>query len=163
MGGAFYANMKGIEWFIKEVVPNINIELIIIGRGFELIKEKLSIPNKVRVVGEVDSLDYWYNNAKFVVAPIFDGSGMKTKVAEALMFGKKIVGTPEAFSGYEDVIAEAGWICKTKDEFISAIEEAQNRITSPFDLRLRTIFEKNYSMDAAYNRLIKILNDKNWK
>ena len=41
------------------------------------------------VVGEVESLAQWYHDAYFVVAPIFDGSGMKTKVAEALMYGKE--------------------------------------------------------------------------
>ena len=46
--------------------------------------------------------------AALVIAPIFDGSGMKTKVAEALMHGKHVVGTPEAFSGYAaDIVAAA--------------------------------------------------------
>jgi glycosyltransferase involved in cell wall biosynthesis len=158
VGGAFYANVHGIEWFIKNVVPFINIELIIIGRGFELLKNKLEVPGKVSVVGDVASLDDWYNKAHFVVAPIFDGSGMKTKVAEALMYGKKIVGSVEAFTGYDAVTGKVGWICKNADEFIMAIKDAQNSINNSFDLELRILYEEYYSNDSAYTRLVHILN-----
>lgn len=36
-----------------------------------------------------------------MVMPIFSGSGMKVKTAEALMYGKFLIGTKEAFEGYE--------------------------------------------------------------
>ena len=99
VGGGFYANRAGITWFVKHVVPRIDIKICIVGRGFEDLKPALERPGRVEVVGAVDSLSKWYRKATFVIAPIFDGSGMKTKVAEALMYGKRIVGTPEAFSG----------------------------------------------------------------
>ena len=62
---------------------------------------------------------------KVVIAPIFDGSGMKTKVAEALMYGKRIIGTREAFSGYEDIAEEVGWVCNTKEEFVAALRTVE--------------------------------------
>jgi len=36
-----------------------------------------------------------------VILPIISGSGMKTKTAEALMYGKSIIGIKEAFEGYK--------------------------------------------------------------
>ncbi len=158
VGGMFYANQAGIAWFVREVSSHINIPIYIVGRGLDALRADLEVPGKVTVVGAVDSLADWYYRAKFVVAPIFDGSGMKTKVAEALMYGKKIVGTPEAFSGYEDVLPQAGWICKTRDEFVSAIVEAQATITQCFDMNLRQIYEQRYSMTAATERLRQILS-----
>ena len=127
VGGAFYANRAGISWFVEHVVPRIGIKTCIVGRGFEDIKHELERAGKVEVVGAVDRLAEWYRDARFVIAPIFDGSGMKTKVAEALMYGKKIVGTPEAFSGYEDIVDQAGWRCATADDFVDAISNAQER------------------------------------
>jgi polysaccharide biosynthesis protein PslH len=106
----------------------------------------------------VDSLAEWYRNAHFVIAPIFDGSGMKTKVAEALMFGKKIIGTPEAFSGYEDVADRAGQICKSADDFVSAINSADEMVKDSFDTELRAIYESSFSLAAAHMRLKVILN-----
>ena len=57
--------------------------------GWKIYVPQLEIPGRVEVVGSVDDLGIWYVNSFFTIAPIFDGSGMKTKVAESLMFGKR--------------------------------------------------------------------------
>jgi polysaccharide biosynthesis protein PslH len=159
VGGGFYANRAGISWFVENVVPRVGIKTCIVGRGLDDLKQKLEREGrgKVSVVGAVDSLSTWYRDAHFVIAPIFDGSGMKTKVAEALMFGKKIVGTPEAFSGYEDIADRAGWVCATADEFVAAIDRAQHDISKSFYPELRTLYEERYSFQAARTRLAGIL------
>lgn len=160
VGGVFYANRVGIDWFIKHVVQHIEIKVYIVGRGFEDLKATLDLPGKVEVVGSVDSLSDWYLDSHFVIAPIFDGSGMKTKVAEALMYGKKVIGTPEAFSGYEVVTQSVGWKCVTADEFVSAIECAQSLPLKSFDPELRALYEDKYSFAAARERLSLILMDE---
>ena len=158
VGGTFYVNRAGIAWFVREVVPWIDIPVVIVGKGFETIRTELEIPGKVIVIGEVDSLSDWYRRCWFVIAPIFDGSGMKTKVAEALMYGKKVVGTPEAFSGYEDIITQVGWLCTTADEFMVAIDAATASIVDSFNPALRGIYEYRYSMTAARKRLMEIFD-----
>jgi glycosyltransferase involved in cell wall biosynthesis len=160
VGGDFYANREGILWFVKNVVPRIDIKIYIVGRGFEKLRNELERDNKVVVVGAVDSLSEWYLNAQFVIAPIFDGSGMKTKVAEALMFGKKVVGTPEAFAGYEDIANHVGRLCETAEQFVTAIKTVQNVITLNFDPSLRAIYEEKYSYSASKARLASILRSQ---
>lgn len=112
---------------------------------------------KVEVVATADNLVPWHLGASSVIAPIFDGSGMKTKVAEALMYGKTVIGTPEAFSGCENVADRAGWVCSTADEFVAAINCAVEEIDNSFDPKLRAIYEETYSFCAGVNRLGKIL------
>ena len=158
VGGVFYANRAGITWFVEQVVPRINVKICIVGRGFEDFKQELERDGKVEVVGAVDSLAQWYLDSHFVIAPIFDGSGMKTKVAEALMFGKKVIGTPEAFSGYEKIADRVGCVCASADEFVAAIEVADTMVNDPFDSDLRAIFESTFSFPAARARLESILN-----
>jgi glycosyltransferase involved in cell wall biosynthesis len=157
VGGTFYANRAGIAWFVENVVPRIQCKVCIVGRGFENLRSELELDGKVEVVGSVDSIAEWYLNAHFAVAPIFDGSGMKTKIAEALMFGKKVIGTPEAFSGYEDVADRAGWVCATADEFVAVIGRAENSVLKMFDQELRTFYKEKYSYSAARSRLTGIL------
>jgi glycosyltransferase involved in cell wall biosynthesis len=157
VGGTFYANREGITWFVRHVAPCIRTKIFIVGRGFEALRSQLAIPGKVEVIGPVNDLSDWYRRARFVIAPIFDGSGMKTKVAEALMYGKKLVGTPEAFSGYEGIAAQAGWVCRTADEFVEAVGAADASITLSFDPSLRALYEKTYSFAAAKARLQAIL------
>ena len=157
VGGDFYANRAGIAWFVKNVMPRLQAKVIIVGRGFEELRPQLELADKVKVVGAVNCLFDWYKNAHFVIAPIFDGSGMKTKVAEALMYGKKIVGTPEAFSGYEEIADIIGWKCTTVDEFVAAFRYAYDQPLKSFDLELRTIYEDRYSFTAARKRISEIV------
>ena len=83
--------------------------------------------------------------------------GMKTKIAEALMYGKKIIGTPEAFSGYEDIADRAGWVCETADDFVAAIARAKGSVINGFAPDLRAIYEERHSYQAARSRLAGIL------
>lgn len=157
VGGPFYANRAGISWFLDHVAPRLSIKICIVGLSAKDLSSQLPRDSSVEVAGRVDNLAEWYRKAHFVIAPIFDGSGMKTKVAEALMHGKKIIGTAEAFSGYEDVAERAGWLCATADDFVTAIERAQKEIMLSFDPELRAMYEEKYSHAAARTRLASIL------
>lgn len=157
VGGNFYANRDGISWFVRHVARRIDIKICIVGKGMENLRAQLEIPGRVEVIGPVESLGEWYRRARFVIAPIFDGSGMKTKVAEALMFGKKVVGTPEAFSGFEALLPQAGWVCRDADEFVVAMKAADRTTQDSFDPRLREIYLRHHSLAAARERLRAIL------
>lgn len=155
VGGAFYANLQGARWLAREVAHMLPCQIIIIGKGFEKYRDELEAHPNITVVGTVDSVARWYEHAAFVVAPIFDGSGMKTKVAEALMYGKPVIGTPEAFVGYEAVGERAGIICEDSVCFASAIRKIYNgeRFFNPLDLQ--SLFTKNYSYAAKLINLKK--------
>lgn len=159
VGGTFYANLAGIAWFCQNVAPHISIKTCVLGKGFHAFKDELERHGNVEVIGEVEKLAPWYVHAHVVVAPIFDGSGMKTKVAEALMFGKRVIGTPEAFSGYEDVARSVGVICETADDFVRAIQAEMDCDHVAFDLELRSSYEKRYSFAAARARIAAILGE----
>lgn len=150
VGSLFFPNYHGIKWFVKEVMPNVNARLIIVGKGFEDVKHELSSAN-VDVIGRVDSLATYYQQAHAVVAPIFKGSGMKTKVAEALMYGKTILGTDEAFEGYNLDFTKVGGKCSTSNDFIKAINNlATNK---RFNSYSRQVFEQQYSNQVIKGKL----------
>lgn len=157
VGGTFYANQTGIAWFAKSVAARAPIKTYVVGKGFELHKKQLEQHHNIEVIGAVDDLAPWYLGAQFVVAPIFDGSGMKTKVAEALMYGKRVIGTAEAFTGYEDVANCIGSICVSPDDFVQAMTEETGRTSTGLDQNLRLIYEQRYSLQAARMRLAAIL------
>lgn len=158
VGGAFYANQQGISWYVRHVAPHVDLPTVVIGNDMEAMRQELERTPRVRVVGGVERLDEWYRNARVAIAPIFEGSGMKTKVAEALMFGTPIVGTSEAFVGYEAVVGIAGCVCDTPEAFIAAIKEAEIRPIKALDPHLRALYEHEYSREAARERLRQILD-----
>jgi glycosyltransferase involved in cell wall biosynthesis len=60
----------------------------------------------IRLDGYVARLEDFYDCVDLVVAPMLMGSGLKMKVAEALSFGKPVIGTTIGFEGFEPVIPE---------------------------------------------------------
>lgn len=157
VGGAFYANLRGMQWYARHVAVRVSVPAVVIGRGMELIRAELEAAPGVRVLGSVDDLGPCYAAATAVIAPIFDGSGMKTKVAEALMFGKRVIGTPEAFSGYADDVVAANHCCTDADGFVQAIEVLAAAPPPAFDPALRALYERDHSPDALKRRLAAIL------
>lgn len=130
VGSAFFANIDGVKWFINHVFPHLtDVELLIAGKGMDCQFTPINDSDRnasVSVMGYVDRLDEVYEWAHIVVSPIFHGGGMKTKTAEAMMYGCPIVGTEEAFEGYDIEYDKIGARCNTPKEFIDAIGQLRN-------------------------------------
>ncbi|SES03946.1 glycosyltransferase [Pedobacter rhizosphaerae] len=154
VGSYFPPNIFGIEWFIEKVMPIVkrNIVVFVVGNGFELHKPKKAT-RAVNFIGKVDSIQQFYNKADLVIAPIFHGSGMKTKVAEALMYNRPIIGTNESFEGYDVNISQIGFRCNTPAEFANAIESFQRDKLSG----IRDVFLKNYTFEATLEKFTNFL------
>lgn len=153
VGSNFFANTQGLQWFIDNVLPSVNGELYIIGNRMEDYKF-VNINKKIHIKGFVEDISQYYNRAKVVISPIFCGSGMKTKTAEALMYGKIIVGTSEAFEGYI-INPECMKLCNTANEFITSVNEVIGSNQVFFNKTARQHFKEYYSNKS----LIKPLKD----
>ena len=111
---------------------------------------KIRIPKTKQGKTEIEN----YYAADVVVMPIFSGSGMKTKTAEALMYGKNILGTKEAFEGY-DMDSNCMYGCQTAEMFIDTFRSMGNNITS-FNPHSRNLYLEKYSEKAVFDAFKKI-------
>lgn len=160
IGSNFYPNKQGIIWFIKNVLVKLdNIVLEIVGRGTSnWLNEAIFKNQNIKIYGEVEDLDYYYLNADAVVIPIFIGGGMKTKTAEALMYGKYIFATQEAFEGYDIDYNKVGALCNTAEEFINKIKNFSESDCKKFNLFSRGIFLKNYDEKINSKKFMNFIN-----
>lgn len=149
VGSRFYPNEQGMLWFIKEVIPHLkNAHLKIVGKGFEALRDQWK-SEKVEVVGTCNDIAAYYYNADIVVAPIFTGSGMKTKTAEALMYGKTIIASTEAMEGYDIDKNLVGGEFNTATEYINYINDFPFSNKMKFNENSRIYFSKFYSPSAS--------------
>lgn len=149
VGSLFGPNISGIEWFVEEVMPELTeCMLYIVGKNMESRKKELERVN-VEVIGTVDNLSVYYNQANAVIMPVFFGNGMKVKTAEAMMYGKNIFATQEALEGYdiEGVRGRGIFECNTKEEFVSQIKANVNK-NSHMNQRVRQHFLNKYETGA---------------
>lgn len=136
VGSDFFPNVEGICWFIEKVAPYVDADFHFVGsccRNDNI--KKLTIPSNVHLLGYIDDLDSEYYGASGVIAPIFKGSGMKTKTIEALSYGKSIFGTSEAFAGIEGDLDSIGGLCESANDFISALKS---------EIKLHNIYSEKY-------------------
>lgn len=155
IGSNFYANIHGIKWFIKNVLPHIDITLNVAGKNLD--KNKLN-SEKVNVYSNIDNLEELYQRSNIVIVPLFKGGGMKVKVAEALMYGKTIFGTPEAFEGYDLDFNMVGGICNNSYDFIKKITLYLEEDPHHFNKYSRSAFLNKYSFDITLNHFRELLN-----
>ncbi len=162
VGAKYYANVVGIRWFCNEVIPQTNqqIHLWIVGKGMEDYREELGT-NRVHVVGTADSLAEYYRSADVVIAPIFDGAGMKVKTAEALSYGKCFIGTKESAVGYLEYCPECCreyfFECNDAENFVVTIEKLRKRGVRKENSEILKFFKSEYSLDAIECKLRSIL------
>lgn len=139
LGSAFFANIEAGKFIIEKIAPYVYYKMIIVGKGM-----KTAFPDSyenVEVYDYVEDLSELMCNALFFVSPIFSGSGSKIKIAEALMYGKYVIGTEESFHGYniEDIDIS---ICETSDDFIKSINSL--KLDGRFCNRNRKYFLNNH-------------------
>lgn len=160
VGSYFYPNINGLVWFINNVLPFVDYTLTIVGKGFELetFRKKLTNTDNVIFKGFVDDLTAEYESADIVIQPVFEGSGMKTKTAECLMYGKPIISTVEGFEGYDLAGFEYIYVCDSAKDFITTLKYLRKNTIPSFVPELRKIFIERYSLAARrtfYKQLLE--------
>ena len=150
-------NLEGAEWFAKNVSPCLKIKTVIAGKGMDVLAKEMQHEH-VTITGYVEDIHELYKKARCVCLPQFSGGGMKVKMIDALLVGKTVFGTDEAFSGYENDQKEIGFLCNTPDEFIKAINNFVQSEKGSFQKCVRKIYETEYSEQAAYSKMRHVLS-----
>lgn len=158
LGGDFWPNVTGIKWFVEQVLPRVTIsyELKIVGLNMENYKEELERKSPfVTVIGTVDNLEPFYNEADLFVAPINDGGGMKFKTAEALSYGKTFLGTQESLVGYWEFIPDniknnGIYLCSNEQDFAKKIDHLYSLDFEKCRLDIKKFIESLCSYDVNF-------------
>lgn len=158
LGSYFPANNEGIEWFVKNVFPYVSIQMRIVGKGMNKIKNEPWMLPEIEVLANVPDLLPIFEESDLMVFPIFKGGGMKVKTCESLMYGKNIIGTDEAWEGYNLDYEKAGARCNTADEFINAISNYQQHPKPRFNQYSRQKFLQDYSETNAIKIYKEVLD-----
>ena len=168
VGAKYFANIHGVKWFIDEVSGKLNnCEIYIVGG----VKDGLNIEcikSNIHIVGYVDDLEKYYISADIVIAPIFEGGGMKVKTAEAFAYGKALIGTSESLQGYSDFCDETVnryiRVANNSEEFVYEINNYINGKYPKYHEPVREIYERYFSMRAMQTKieeLVKIVEMEN--
>jgi len=160
----YFANVDGVVWFTKEILPLIRKEIpeirfYIVGRNPTKEVLSLALDSSVTVTGYVPDTREYLKMAAVVAAPLRIARGIQNKVLEAMAMGIPVVATPQAFEGVEaepgrDLIL-GGDVRKIAEGVIGLVKEGSLR-KSIGDNARRTI-EKNYCWSKNLEKLDNVL------
>ena len=94
-------NVEGLKWFLEEVYPLLskNIKIVLVGSATKHIENKYV---NVDIIPFAPSLEDIYADVKIAICPMFQGTGMKVKVVEAMAQGFPIVCNERGVDGFPD-------------------------------------------------------------
>jgi glycosyltransferase involved in cell wall biosynthesis len=160
----YYANVDGVVWFTKEILPLIKkeipaIQFYIVGSNPTKEVLSLSSNNGVTVTGYVPDTREYLNRATVVVVPLRIARGIQNKILEAIAMGIPVVATPQAFEGIEaqpgrDLILGEN-AEKIAESVIKLIKEVSLR--KSLSGSGRAVIEKNYCWTKNLEKLNNIL------
>ncbi len=89
----FYPYERGVAWFVREVLPHLRhivpTSLDVVG-----VPPRRPVPaTGVTYVGSVPTVAEWYERCHAVIVPMFEGSGTRLKIVEAMAYGRPVVST----------------------------------------------------------------------
>lgn len=108
-GAMNYApNVRTVEFLARDVLPRVRARkpeahLVIVGRDPDLRVLELEALDGVHVTGGVEDMRAWLTGSRVWAGPFLDGTGIKTKLLEAMATDLPCVVTPLGHRGLDDV------------------------------------------------------------
>lgn len=121
----FGPNADATAWFITNVFPRVKNICNITVAGFkpnDTVKQ-LCFQQGVNLIDSPESMQPYFEQADMVLAPIFDGGGMKVKIAEAMSYGLPVVTTSHGAIGYAIQDHINAYIADAEEDFANAIRD----------------------------------------
>lgn len=115
-------------------------------------------PEAVRFEGYVADLTGRLAEAAFFVAPIVSGTGIKTKVLEAMAVGLPVLATRQALSGLKVEHRKHCFICERPADFAEGIQYVSDaHVAGTMGLEARKYVEANFSMEELRRRWREVI------
>ncbi len=125
----YHANLEAVRTYVQDVVPALDglgietVPLRVIGYCPDAVRLELGSSPGIVLLDYVDDLTAELAEARAFVAPIQPGTGIKTKVLEAMAAGLPVISTSHGVQGFPAVDGEHCIIANDGPEMARAIEQ----------------------------------------
>jgi len=146
-------NLEGLIWFVEKVLPFIDksIQFEIIGPGLSSgFVEVYAIQDRVKYLGFVDNPYKKLAESLALIAPLFQGAGVKVKVIESLATGTSVLGTAVAFEGIDDLGDGSMVLCNSVNDYIESIHSFPIEVGARKS-QTKFLFNSSYSSGDLYD------------
>jgi polysaccharide biosynthesis protein PslH len=160
----YYANIDGVTWFCKKILPIIkkqHPDIIFMIVGSNPAPEVMALANiqGVQVRGFVEDIREYYQKADICVIPLRIARGVQNKVLEAMSMARPVVSTFTAFAG---IRAEPGTHLLVEDNEQAFAKTVMALLHDPDRAQrlgnaARDLMVADYAWDACLEKLDRVL------
>lgn len=159
------ANEDSVEWFYHHVWPRLSerhpeVKFYIVGAGVRPCIQRLAEKDRrIIVTGEVADMRPYRNRARVFVSPVRLGSGMRTKVLEAMAGGVPVVSTSLGMAGIDAQTGVNCLVADTPELFTQSVEWllTDRALAARMVRNARELVEKKHSLESGMRRFENII------
>lgn len=160
----FHANVQSVRTYLKEVYPALGADpptLYVIGYCPEDVRNEFKESPGIVLMGYVDDIEIELKKARAFVAPISPGTGIKTKVLEAMAMGLPVITTSHGVQGTPAVQNTNCIIADTGEEIALAISRLRDdpQLAARIGMAGREMISTNFAPEVIAERWKIVLSE----
>ncbi len=161
------ANEDGVLWFYHHIWPQLSerhpeVKFYIVGAApGRRIRQIAQKDRRIIVTGAVKDIRPYRNRARVFVSPVRLGSGMRTKVLEAMAGGLPVVSTSLGMAGIDAQTGVNCLVADTPELFTRSVEWllTDRALAARMVRSARELVENTHSLESGMRRFEKILKE----
>jgi glycosyltransferase involved in cell wall biosynthesis len=166
VGGLGYQpNLDAIRYYLSDVRPaleriGVDVVLDVVGDADPALRQELAGP-AINFLGYVDDVMETLAAYRVFVAPLVSGTGIKTKVLEAMAAGLAVVTTPEGIIGLDVRHGEHCLLARNAHEMATHVRDAFERPDEMEEIgqRARDYVAAGFSPEVLQRRWRSLLDE----
>lgn len=158
-----YPNYDAVEWYANEMADTIfkkyNLPLVVIGNWSASARQAFAHIDGISFAGFVDDLKLALQDAIMIV-PLRIGSGIRTKLLDAFVYGAPVVSTSIGCEGLGARADNELLIADSQQEFLEVIEQLmnENQLLQKLRLNGNRFVRENYSQQSVGEKRMELYN-----
>lgn len=155
------ANVDTLHWIISDILPKIHhdVKFMVIGKCPDDIREKYKDNSQVIFTGRVENLVEYIRKSQLFLSPILWGTGIKTKILEAMSMGVPVVTNDVGAEGIQAKDGQEFWVRNDSKAIAGQVDYLLDHYDAALNVAKegRILVEKKYEWNNIYKKFGKII------
>ena len=152
-------NIESLRYIVDFILPLVKgrVQVFVVGKTSPEIRDRFK-SKEIVFLGFVEDIQDVFITSFALLAPVFSGGGIKTKVVEAFSYGLPVIGSPRAFEGL-NVSRDIGLIADSSEDFAKYLAIAMDDPCSLLNIsrNCENYFLENFEEDVVFDKFRSIV------